>query len=429
MKNKITFLTMMLLATLFAIGQSHLFQTDRNFPQNPTLKSSLETKQQLDSLVTQIWDETNNQWVIGYKEGFIYDGNARLIQDHDYEWDETNNAWEINEKNEYTYDANGNISEILTYDWDENNNQLVQDHKEEFTYDGSGKLIEDFDYRWDDLFAQWIFTHKNEYNYDALGNLSQRFYYGWDEISSQWEPNWKNEYIYGANDNLWQKLHYDWEAFSSQWVLNGKNEYSYDEDGYLTQVMGYDWDEPNNQWVFSDKDENTYDAEGNLVQSIIYGWDESNSQWEPFLKEEYTYDDSYTFSNLIIPYYFEDELGFSNHKLESIIAYLWDEAGSDWIEFSKSVLHYSEQNVGLNDELGIAFFGVYPNPFSENFSLHFSGIPGQLTFSLFDIKGCKIFSKEIRYGETLNMEGLNYGMYFYSINLNGKRLNGKLIKL
>ena len=66
---------------------------------------------------------------------------------------------------------------------------------------------------------------------------------------------------------------------------------------------------------------------------------------------------------------------------------------------------------------------------SEYISFSFSGNFAQITFELLDLQGRKLITKEVRNNETVNLEGLDNGIYVYNLfHTYGKRQCGKLIK-
>ena len=492
MKQKITLAVLMFLVILFAFGQGtelkynellmksnaekqlkrlkqdgnhvwqdHLFQKKRNFPQNSSMKSPQAIKQKLDSLVAQNWDETTNQWVASTKNEFTYDTNANntqfiyyyrdettnqwvgyfkykyaydatgsMIQYLFYGWDETDNEWVVGVKAENIYNVNGNLTQEFNYLWDETTNQWVASEKSEYTYDANGNMILFIFYGWDQNASQWVPYHKSEYTYDADRNMIQELNYNWDEYASQWVSYQKYEYNYDVNGNMTQFLYYEWDVTNSQWVPHHKEEYTYNANGNLTQLLRSGWNETTSQWVVDYKFEYTYDTSGNMTQNINYEWDQTTSQWVATYKSEFIYDNSYSFSDLILPYYFggDDYSIYYNHMMTGSESYEWDTFLGDWKPLTEVSFNYSEQEASSVSDVDGAEFKVYPNPFSTYVSFNLSGYYDKIILNIFDIQGRKIITTEIRNGENVSMECLNNGMYFYNLNINGKKLVGKLIK-
>ncbi|MEZ4907957.1 MAG: hypothetical protein R2771_10060 [Saprospiraceae bacterium] len=53
------------------------------------LNSVQATKQKLDSIISNNWDESTSQWVVDYKAEYIYDANGNVTQYIGYNYDES----------------------------------------------------------------------------------------------------------------------------------------------------------------------------------------------------------------------------------------------------------------------------------------------------------------------------------------------------
>ena len=131
-------LTTLLFMAIFAYGQWK------------ELKLSQETKQRVDSVVFQLWDESNSSWLIFYKE-------------------------------EFTYDVNGNMTQSVPYWYEEGTGGLVADWKDEYTYDANGKKTQCLGYEWNEATSKWMSSDKADYTYDASGDMTQTIECGWDK--------------------------------------------------------------------------------------------------------------------------------------------------------------------------------------------------------------------------------------------------------
>jgi len=437
MKQKISLTVFMLLVTLFAFGQSaelknnekfwkskierqsiglkhdnvkvlqgHLFQKIRSFSQNANLKSSQTIKQRLDSLVFEIWDEEIPlHWFPYYKEEYTYDSNGNMTQYLFNNWDDNNNQWEFNEKYECTYDTIGNMTQFRYY-WGITN-QWIGTSKKEYSYDVNGNIMQYLDYYWDESNSQWVFSSKDEYTYNANANIIQSIEYNWDEAINQWVTYTKDEYVYDANGKLTQSFKKYWDEINNEWFTFNKDDYTYDDNENMTQKLAYYWDVTANQWVESYKDEYIFDAYENVIQYLYSNWDKTASQWVADFKNESTYNNSYSFSDLILPYFYSDltlPLTFTrgdanmffNHMLTGLILYVWHETSSDWLTDGRITSYYSEQYINSVSEINGVELNAYPNPFSSYVSFNISGYNDKIMLNLFDIQGRKVLSKEIR---------------------------------
>lgn len=148
----------------------------------------------------------------------------------------------------------------------------------------------------------------------------------------------------------------------------------------------------------------------------------------------YEFNNTYSYSELILPHnIFYDYNIFStegsNHMLISSIQYGWDNNVGDWsIIYGKDEYNYSEQEVNSVNEIGRKNLTVYPNPFSEYISFNISDYSKSINLKLYDMHGREVLVREIQNNEKISVKNINSGMYFYHLILNGKNLNGKLIK-
>lgn len=206
-----------------------------------------------------------------------------------------------------------------------------------------------------------------------------------------------------------QNVRYYWDEPTSQLVAHYYEQHSYDANGNETHYAYYQWDDFTSQLVPISKEEHTYDANSDMTQYLHYKRDETTSQFVTFSKEEYTYDKSYSFSDLILPNYYTNyftELLVKNMPV-SLIVYIWDQTGSQWVEQQNEAFYYSEQNLTSVSETNVAVVNVYPNPVSENISFTFSDNYNQITFELFDMQGRKLLNRKIKNGENVSLAEVN----------------------
>lgn len=453
MKQKITLIGLMLFFAAFTFGQNnsvenhrkstkssfekHLkasgsqdrknnhefaFKKSRINSESTLLKSTQTIKQKLDSLIGHLWNKNASQWVADDNEKFTYDANGNMTQYLHYAWNKTTSRWVPDDKNEYTYNADGNVKQYLHYNLVGTTSQWMAYDKEESTYDANGNETKYIYYKWDETTSQWVAYEKEEYTYDVNGNDTLYHGYEWDETTSQWVVSWKTELTYNANGNVIQYLEYNRAETTSQWVASLKTDLTYDANGNITQYLDYNWDETASQWVANHKDEATFDASGNLIQYIAYNWNKNTSQWVEYWKREFTYNNTYSYNDLMLPYYY-----IFNHMLASGVNYEKDNT-NNWLHEYKYELYYSEQVVTSINDIETEDIQLFPNPVSEYLNISFRSNTESANFELFDILGQKLISRKITNNEQLSLENLNNGMYLYNLYIDGTRQSGKLIK-
>ena len=411
------------------------------------LSSSLVIKYALDYEVRKFWDEATNQlvndakteyafddkgfpiqeihshwedsqWNVGWKVEYSNDTNGNLIQQiNSYYW---GNQWEPELKQEYTYDTNENLIQHIEYLWRPTTNQWDNMWKSEFTYDTMDNLIQEIYYEWSS--NQWVNEEKSEYIYDTNQNKVLEIEYTWS--ANQWINDFKIEYTYDTNDNLTQVIEYRWN--SSQWNPLNKYEYAYDAQLNLTQNIYYYWNVSLNQWIYKLKNEFTYDIYENIIQSIRYRW--NVIQWLNEYKTDYTYNNSYSFSDLILPYFYAhpDVNIFFNHMMTNNISYDWNSTLNVWEVKRSFNFSYSEQEILSIPKIEIKQLKVYPNPVTNILTIKSVIIPIDKV-EIFSLSGKMIKEIKLDY-DKINTSELSKGVYLLRIYSKNNIFIKKIIK-
>jgi hypothetical protein len=108
----------------------------------------------------------------------------------------------------------------------------------------------------------------------------------------------------------------------------------------------------------------------------------------------------------------------------SVAAY---RAASGWSAFSD----YSDCIIGDNIETydaAIAGISIYPNPVQNAISLVLPEHTTQASFSLYDMQGRLLLKQTLTAEEQVMVSHLSSGIYLYTIDVNGKRQMGKIVK-
>lgn len=192
------------------------------------------------------------------------------------------------------------------------------------------------------------------------------------------------------------------------------------------------------------REESVYDEQGNRSEYSIYELDWDTELLEKSRKTETSYDNSFAFEDLILPfmsedeeedydYYYDDydeeELDLKtvfNHKLLHMVTYAGD--GDNWLVESDFTLVYSEQNItSIGQENSGNKMSVYPNPTSSQATFLLEGAVDRFQVEIFDIQGKMVISQLGENNTPISLDGLNDGIYFYSLKSKGKNFSGKLV--
>lgn len=108
----------------------------------------------------------------------------------------------------------------------------------------------------------------------------------------------------------------------------------------------------------------------------------------------------------------------------------WNQEEENWelIRLFGTYLTIYNQMATYLESLNPASFKIFPNPTSDNIQINFNKKYEQVGFELLDVNGRKLHSQSIKNNETINLEALQEGLYFYYFYTNGKKQAGKLMK-
>jgi hypothetical protein len=99
-------------------------------------------EKELDSLISERWDENIIDWVKDSKEEFTYDASKNVKSYTTYIWDDNSLEWIPEYKYEFTFDSNLNISSFLASEWSSYFSQWSYVNKIDFTYVGNNLITE-----------------------------------------------------------------------------------------------------------------------------------------------------------------------------------------------------------------------------------------------------------------------------------------------
>lgn len=367
-------------------------------------------KKELDSLISEQWDENLNEWVKVSKEQFTYDINENVNSYITSSWNTNNLDWDPVLKFEFTFDSNRNLIVMLDYWWNSLDSQWWNNNKIEFTYDIDNNLTLQTTYSWDIMSTQWYQSFKIEYTYDDNQNMILETYFEW--LSGMWNNSYKDELTYDINNNLIQKLYYEWnwsasqwysaskkwdygydgsnnlilEIYSdwdgNQWVNNDRYDYAYSAEGNLISDIGSDWALPNGSWVYVYKDTYAYDANQNRTLGNYYEWLSGVNDWSVYYKDEFIFDLAYSINDIIGPVLFEDILGIGFGDIvvafnNMVIGYRgYEHENPIWVDTDKVIFYYSNYSnpLHINDAIVSKYIHLYPNPVDDVFTIN-SEIP------------------------------------------------------
>ncbi len=403
-------------------------------------------KQRLDSTIRCHFDNNTQLWNRIGSQKFIYDENNRNIEYiRLYSWDGYTN----NEKYIYTYDINGIISKTTYIYLDENldissyqkymygydvNGNLCEEkvmyfsrdstifctYKTEYNYDVKGRLVLLKHYLKEG--ADWLEEYEKEYFYDENGFLDYRLIYSYDE---EGKPTYGSKEVYTCNEkgDILQELSFSEDVETKEWKLESKSNSVYTDFGMEKEYLYYVY--RNELWILSEKIEYQYGEDKNIEKELYYLLDDETGELRLDSESSYSYDSRYSYSDLILPFGYENFDWFNHMMTHSNSIDYYDNKKT----MGRTTFYYSIDKQTLSEKnIFVAPVKVFPNPVRNKLHIQSSSNYNNATIEIFDLKGRKIIHKKLKGKNHLNLEGLDNGTYSYRIFDNNIVKSGKFIK-
>lgn len=202
-------------------------------------------------------------------------------------------------------------------------------------------------------------------------------------------------------------------------MLAGRVLYSYDNLHRKIEVKQQQ-SAPNGSGFSTINRENyAYQANNNL-NAYTYIESNWNSQDK---KQQMYYNDSYSLSDLQIPYSSDEDLLYFNHMLTTMV--LYSPSSNQWDMRDSIFYYFSSIPIGI-EEIEVPRFKVSPNPTTSYFSIQFEENQ-ECKVVIYDLSGRVIKSLMVECGERISVTDLNSGIYILKIyDLNQKIYSYKL---
>jgi hypothetical protein len=237
----------------------------------------------------------------------------------------------------------------------------------------------------------------------------------WNASGNQWIFSYKEENEYNQSDLLSESvISYYSSSPPYAWLPQMKWLYTYNASNFLIERLQKQWSQQTNDWELNYKNDLVYDAFQNLIEQISSQWNSATSTWEYDDKVAGIYNNNYSFSDLLLPFWFEEMFDFFNHMLLSYEEY--DFNGSSWVLYDTRDLYYSAVNViGLKEE-NLSAFVLYPNPAESYIRIMLPEQMTHATLEIHDLSGRLISRHNITHDAMIPVYHLPKGLYIYRIN-------------
>ena len=421
----------------------HFNNTDNQLNQTTVIKqldkaeslhyASKKTYKRLDSMLDLVDDSGNGQFQMGYKSLYEYDNNGNLTKSTDLEANALG-SFDISYKEELSYDNQNRLTERIQYGY--SSNQYIPYSKITISYT-TNLLFQNTYYTWSassntfeksqmdmvflngDLIIDSIYGHQWDGSYFYVTNKIVYYYTGalLNETKGyvlngyNWEKDDKTTYTYNATGLVLSETNWVWFTTTQTYGESSKIEYTYNTANQLltktsSSHMGATWN-------YEFKTDFDYDTQGNAYKVIHSVWNSSTNLWENETKLEGTFDNSYSRSDLILPFenYPDVEIYF-NHLNSHMDIYYGD--GANWSLEEKYDIYYSDFIINSIEPISKEKISIAPNPTTDFFFINRMS-NDNLRIEIYDISGKLVKNLIINQSNKVDINELNNGLYFVRI--------------
>jgi hypothetical protein len=376
------------------------------------------------SEIIDYWkEESEQEWHRSGKHEYIYE-NGNLIQLIYYNWWPDKSLWVLSKKDEYQYDTNNNLIRFINYYYNQESLLWEPQNKIEYDYDGNNYMTEMREYLMVPQNSDWLITSKTVYSYDNNGDLTEETKSTYFSDLSEWRDYSKRCYLYNANHNIISDTVFLWNQNAGQWNYKSYGINTYDVSNIKTGEEEYDWDAT--LWIGDFKENYIIDSNGEISELDYYDWDTDSNQWSFNEKIILNIDATYTTDQLILPFEYYLYNYSIHHMLLSLDSYIND-GNENWFSVNNVSYYYSNYNANSIDEPVNNLVTMYPNPIRDQVFIKSKGLSNNIVFELYNLQGILVLYRTLSNNTSVCVSSLPNGLYFYSIQQNGKTQKGKLI--
>ena len=301
---------------------------------------------------------------------YIYDSAGQFIQDLEEIWNSSSEIWENAYRNEYTFNGDNRIETTLTYRWE--SNAWITDSRSFYTYNGAGNEIEYIDEIWITATSSWEPDYRTTYSYDSDGLRNEIVEYNWDSDNSSWEFLSRDTIERTGTTRTILSENY----FNEEWLKTNLQTGTYDAEGFITEILDQDWDESEEDWVNETLRTRTKNSNNWVTEELIQSW----------------------------------------------------EMGS-WMNAAKIIFTYRDSSLALEDNSLDENLILYPNPASNMLNISNTSTQ-QYDLRIFSINGSEVQRERLsQQNKTVNISGLNKGVYLFEFRNDNEKFVRKIVKL
>jgi hypothetical protein len=375
-------------------------------------------KQGLDSIVTELYDNTAFTWMPHLKYEYLYDGCGKTLQVTELVMDPATQSWVGSALDEYYYNPAGLLAMRINYVWDAMSLAWKQKNKWEWLYTPQWKVQMKTAWQWIDHQSQWRPATRDEYHYDLMGRLEQVVTWQWQPATQLYLEALRAEYLYDPAGNPASVTGYAWNHSTSLWVADWRSDHTWN---VLAQPLTHtflSFDTLINGFRFVHRQEYIYNLQLNVGEILEYFWDPVIMHWALSGKHTYTHNSQYPLSTLLLPLPLREEREVTFLHMVEGDGYHWFDAGV-WTQSHRGLYHWSPKSVSGIPE---ASQGVPvrwdPNPATTQVVPH--GLPaGGAEVQCYDLTGRLTCTLHARDGEAVDLSTWPRGVYLLRTTVPG----------
>lgn len=247
---------------------------------------SISSSQNLDSVVTSVYQVENEDWLNYRKSEFIFENNGKTKTEYQYTWDSENFKWSNWKHNICKYNDVGNKIEEIKGLWNQGSLTWEQTSKEVWAYNSTGLLTFYAKFLWNTSLKIWEGEKREQYTYDEQGNILEHIYSEWNSVDNDFRNLYQqtNEYLVG---DLMKYIFSYWNNTNQSWEVYSFVEYHYNNG---LKVLASGFLISNADTLYMSKMDWIYGEDHHPMLFRYYNFDNTDSTWYVIDQQEYLYD-------------------------------------------------------------------------------------------------------------------------------------------
>ncbi len=348
----------------------------------------LVSQAQVTDYLNMLGEEwTSNTWRNQVMTTNEFDTGGRIKKTTLSEWDTLASKWVDYTIMTYTLNEDNTVKETLTKIWNEDDEIWENGMKTTFTYNSSKEVLTQTIFMYAD--PDWMEYSSIAYTYNSSGQLTRELVRSLSFFTGMMEDYSEEIYEYNSDGTESRSTYRTKPDGGTTFLDASRNSYGYKtENGHkvVATVVFEIFDGEN--WVNDSRSLHAYNSDATVNEVIDQEYDQE--VWTNSAKEMYAYKEG---------------------RLWQVVSQEWNPALPGWENVSRVTLNY-QGTTAVSRPL-TAEVKAYPNPFTGEVRIGYAGT-SSFHGQLFGSGGQLLMDlPEMRDGETLHLEQLPQGLYYF----------------